>query len=213
MPQGSLTITAPIVFGRLHVEPVVLDFLAAYPKIVVRLVLADTLLSFANDQVDAAIRIGLLPDSSLKAVRLGAIARVVCASPDYLRRRGEPRVPDDIGAHDCILFDGLAAAEGWRFRDGEGERLIPLRPRLVVTTAEAAIDAALAGAGLTRVLSYQIADAVRAGRLVPVLRDVEPAALPAHLVYGAQALLPLKLRAFVDFAASRLKVSVASAAL
>jgi len=207
-PRGDLAITAPVVFGRLHVEPVVLAFLKAYPEINVRLTLADSLLNLVDEHVDLAVRIGALPDSSLMAIRLGAIRRVACASPAYLASRGTPQTPDDLAAHDCVLFEGLGAMGAWTFGAGDAARAAPVRPRFSVNTAEAAIDAAIAGTGITRVLSYQAAAAVRAGALTLVLRDFEPAPVPVTLLYAAQAMLPQKLRAFVDFAAPRLKAAL-----
>jgi DNA-binding transcriptional LysR family regulator len=208
-PQGDLTVTASIVFGRLHVLPVTIDFLKAYPDINVRLTLSDRVVNLAEEQIDLALRIGALPDSSLMAMRVGAITRVVCASPSYLAARGTPRHPKELAGHDCVSFDGLTAPDAWSFPVGKDATAFPVRSRLIVSTAEAAIDAAIAGVGLTRVLSYQIADAVRAGALARVLHEFEPAPLPVSLVYGGQPRLPLKLRAFLDFAGPRLKARLA----
>ena len=204
-PRGLLTVTAPILFGRLHVEPVLLAFLQAYPEIDARLVLADHFIDLVGEHIDAAVRIGELPDSGLVATRLGAISWVACASPDYLARRGVPGAPEALGAHDCIMFEGLYATNLWTFGRGLQRRAIPIRPRFSVNTAEAAIAAARAGAGVTRVLSYQVAEAVAAGDLQLVLLDHEPEPLPVHLVHTARPLSPLKIRAFLDFAGPRLK--------
>ena len=204
-PRGELIITAPVVFGRLHVLPVVVEFLKAYAEIDVRLVLADRVVNLQEDHVDLAVRIGALPDSSLVATRVGAIGQVVCGSPGYFAERDTPTAPADLAAHDCITFGGLMASDVWTFAGGKSDIAVTVRSRLVVNTAEAAIDAAAAGLGITRVLSYQVADAVRRGALVLALREFEPAAAPVSLVYAGQGLLPLKLRAFLDFAAPRLK--------
>lgn len=206
--KGEMVITAPIVFGRLHMVPVVTDFLRVYPETDVRLVLADRLLHLVEDHVDLAVRIATLPDSSDVAVKVGTIRRVVCASPEYLTRRGRPTNPAQLAAHDIVTFSALAPAGAWTFGKGSTEQVAPLRSRLTVNTAEAAIDAAIAGVGLTRVLSYQIADAVSAGRLVTVLDDYGPDPVPVSLVYPVQGLLPLKVRAFLDFAAPRLKAAI-----
>jgi DNA-binding transcriptional LysR family regulator len=211
-PRGRLTVTAPIVFGRLHVLPIVAEFLAAYAEIDLRLMLADGVVNLFEEQVDLAVRIGDLPDSSLIATRVGAIRRVICASPAYLSARGTPQSPGDLGRHDCVTFEGLMAPEAWTFTVARTVTSVPIRSRLVVNTAEAAIDAAIAGVGLTRVLSYQVAAALEAGRLAIVLEDCEPAPSPVSLVYGGGRLLPLKLRAFIDFAAPRLKVRLAALA-
>lgn len=203
--KGDLIITAPIVFGRIHVLPIVVEFLAAYPEIDVRIVLADRLANLFEDHVDLAVRIGELPDSSLVATRLGSIRRVLCGSPTYFAKRGMPRNPRELGAHDCITFEGLTSPSAWSFARGKSDVSVAIHSRLSVNTAEAAIDAAIAGVGVTRVLSYQIADAARAGRLVVALQEFEPAPWPVNLVYAGQGRLPLKLRAFLDFAAPRLK--------
>jgi DNA-binding transcriptional LysR family regulator len=204
-PRGHLTITAPIMFGRLHVEPVVLDFLRAYPDITTRLVLADHVVNLIDDHIDVAVRIGDLADSSIVATRLGTVTWVTCASPDYLETRGTPDTPEALEAHDCVMFEGLYSNNLWSFGRGQETRAVPVRPRFAVNTADAAIAASIASAGITRVLSYQVASAVTAGALRLILRPFEPEPLPVHLVYGGQSLLPLKLRAFLDFAAPRLR--------
>ncbi len=209
-PRGHLTITAPIEFGRLHVEPVVLDFLKAYPEIDVRMVLADYLVNLLDDHVDVAIRIGELPDSSMVALRLGTVIPVICASPGYLEARGTAETPAALEGHDCVMFEGLHSANVWTFGRGKQATLLPIRPRFAVNTAEAAIEAAIASAGITRVLSYQARAAVAAGTLRLILRPFEPEPLPVHLVYSGASLVPLKLRAFLDFAAPRLKASLST---
>jgi len=204
-PKGDLMVAAPIVFGRLHVLPVVTAFLEAFPQVDVRLVLSDRVANLLEDHLDLAVRIGELPDSSLSAARVGTTQRVVCASPAYLAERGVPRAPGELGAHRCVTFDALMSPHTWSFRVGGAELPVAVHSRLVVNTAEAAVDAAIAGVGLTRVLSYQIEPATRAGSLVAVLREFEPPAIPVSLVYSRQGQLPLKLRAFLDFAAPRLR--------
>ena len=208
-PRGDLTVTAPVVFGRLHLLPIALEFLTAFPDVDLRLMLSDSILSLLDDNIDLAVRIGILPDSSLIATRIGLIRHVVCASPAYFAARGRPIAPADLGGHDCITFDNLAAPRVWTFTKGGSAVAVRVRSRLVVNTAEAAIDAAIAGVGLTRVLSYQVAQAIRAGTLALVLEAFEPAPWPVSLLYAGQGLLPLKLRAFVDFAAPRLKARLA----
>jgi len=204
-PRGDLVITAPIVFGRLHVLPVVLEFLNAYSDIDIRLVLADRVVNLQEDHVDLAVRIGELPDSGLVATRVGSITRVVCGSPVYFAEQGTPKTPRDLSNHDCITFEGLMSPDVWVFPNGKSNVSVAVHSRLVVNTAEAAIDAAAAGVGITRVLSYQVANSMRVGTLVLTLREFEPLPAPVSLVYAGQWLLPLKLRAFVDFAAQRLK--------
>ncbi len=203
MPRGLLTVTAPIVFGRIHMVPLITAFLKAYPDVDVRLHQGDRMVSFQEEHVDLAVRIGHLPDSSLRARRVGAVREVVCASPAYLAARGEPERAEDLAHHDCITFENLMVADRWRF----GDRQVRIGSRLIVNTADAAIGAAEAGLGLTRVLSYQVAEAVADGRLKIVLTGDEPEAWPVHLLYGG-GILPQKLRAFIDFAAPRLSAAL-----
>lgn len=211
-PKGDLVITAPIVFGRLHVLPVVVEFLRLHPHIDARLVLSDRWTHLLDDHIDVAIRVGDLPDSSLMAMGLGTVRQVVCASPTYLTERGIPDRPDHLASHDCIAFDALSSGKSWTFGAGKTEIAVPIHFRLVVNTAEAAMDAARAGAGLTRVLSYQVAEAVRDGALRVVLPDFEPPPRPVSLIHGAQGPLPLKLRAFLDFARPRLSLRLSGGA-
>jgi DNA-binding transcriptional LysR family regulator len=204
-PRGELVVTAPIVFGRMHVLPVLTEFLAAYPEVDIRLVQGDRIVHLLDEHVDLAVRIGELPDSRLTATRLGATRRVVCASPAYFAAHGVPDAPAGLSDHRCVSFEAMGAAEAWRFPVHGSEVNVPVRSRLVVNTAEAAIDAAIAGAGVTRVLCYQVGAAERDGRLQRVLREFEPPPLPISLVHAGQRRLPLKLRAFLDFAAPRLR--------
>jgi DNA-binding transcriptional LysR family regulator len=209
-PQGELAITAPIVFGRLHVVPVLTEFLRAYARVDARLLLLDRPLNLIEDRLDLAVRVGPLPDSRLVASKIGQIRRVVCASPEYLKERGTPKTPHDLLKHECVTFAGLTDAGSWTFRDNESA---PVRSRLTASTAEAAIDATVAGIGLTCTLSYQVADAVKAGRLIVLLRRFEPAPLPVSLLYVHESRITAKLRAFVDFAAPRLRARLTSAAI
>jgi len=210
-PKGDLVVTAPVVFGRLHVLPIAIEFLKAYPDIDLRMELGDRVTNLLEEHLDLAVRIGDLPDSGLLATRVGSIRRVVCASPAYSAARGTPKRPSDLRAHDCITFDGLASPEAWTFAARKGNESVAIHSRLVVSTADAAIDAAIASLGMTRVLSYQIADAIAAGKLVTVLRDFEPPPWPVSLVFAGRKLLPQKLRVFLDFAAPRLKATLSRA--
>jgi DNA-binding transcriptional LysR family regulator len=212
-PKGDLVITAPIMFGRLNVLPIVTRFLEAFPDVSVGLVMTDRVTHFLEDQVDVALRIGTLADSSLIATRLGTVRHVVCASPDYLATHGAPATPDDLASHRVVSFQSVSVLSSWVFESGGAEITASFRSRLGVNTIDAAIDAALSGAGLVRAVSYQIADHVRAGRLSLVLQDFEPKARPVHLVYDAQNRLPLKLRAFVDFVVPRLRQRLVEVAL
>ena len=187
--KGQLVVAAPIVFGRLHVVPVAAAFLEAHPEVDIQLRLGDRNVNLIEEHVDVALRIGVLPDSSLVATQVGTIRRVVCASPAYLKRFGKPQSLDHLAAHRCITFDGLEAANAWSFADAAGQkRQVSVHSRLAVSTADAAIEAAVLGLGLTRVLS-----------------DEESPAVPASLIYPGQGRLPMKTRAFIDFAVGRLR--------
>ena len=212
-PKGRLYITAPIVFGRLHVLPVTLAFLKAYPEVDLRLSLADRITDMIEDGIDVAVRIAQLADSSLIAARVGAVRLVTCASPAYLKANGTPRTPSDLVQHHCIASANLSATDRWLYRiDGE-DRTVPIRSRLAITTAEAAIDAAVAGIGITRVLSYQAAAAVKAGKLRLLLRPFDLPEIPVSLVHPQARLTPPKVRAFLDFAAPRLRWQLESVAI
>ncbi|WP_037071732.1 LysR substrate-binding domain-containing protein [Rhizobium sp. CF142] len=212
MPKGELVITAPVQFGRLHVLPVVTDFLAAFPAINVRLMLADRNIDLVDEHVDMAVRIGNLPDSAMVATRVGTVRRVVCGSPAFFAGRGVPKEPADLLGLPCISVEILTPAVGWQFQKPGAAKAIevPISPRLSVTTTEAAAEAAIRGAGITRLLYYQVAGAVAAGALKLVLEDFEPEAAPIHLVHLARGQMPLKMRHFLDFAAPRLRASVAA---
>jgi DNA-binding transcriptional LysR family regulator len=203
---GQLVIAAPIVFGRLHAVPVAAAFLEAYPEVDIQLRLGDRNVNLIEEHVDVALRVGALPDSNLVATQVGTIRRVVCASPAYLERFGTPQSLGDLETHRCITFDGLEAATAWTFVDADNQkRLAPVHSRLTVSTADAAITAAVLGLGLTRVLSYQVGDALHDGRLVRVLVDDESPAVPASLIYPGQGRLPMKTRAFIDYAVGQLR--------
>lgn len=204
-PRGELLVTAPIAFGALNVAPIVHDFLAAYPEVTVRLALSDSVIDLVENHVDVAVRIGRLPDSALVARKIGEIRWVVCASPDYLERRGRPETPQALTEHDCIAFEGLQHYRQWPFVDGQGQLQVTIKPRYSVNTADGVVAGAVAGVGVARVLSYQAMASVKAGLLLPILVDWAPPPLPVHLVHAPHQHQPLKLRAFLDFIATRLQ--------
>lgn len=204
-PRGELLVTAPIAFGALNVAPIIHDFLAAYPEVTVRLVLADGVIDLVESHVDVAVRMGRLPDSSLVARRLGALTWVICASPDYLLRRGTPQAPADLAGHDFIALEGLQRYRNWPFASGGSMQQISITPRFSVNTAEGVIGGAVAGLGLARVMSYQAAASVRDGKLVQILSAWAPPPIPVQLVHAPHQQQPLKLRAFLDFVAPRLQ--------
>ena len=204
-PSGLLRVSLSAGFGRLHVVPLLAEFFAAYPDIDVRLVLADRVVSLIEDHIDVALRVGTLPDSSLIALRAGTVRRVTCASPDYLKVHGTPHTPEDLAGHDCISFAGFIAPDAWSFVREDTTLTVPVHSRLVVSNVEAACDAARVGIGITGAFDYHIAAARKAGTLTTILDEFQPPAVPVNLVYTAGRFLPLKLRAFLDFAAPRLK--------
>jgi DNA-binding transcriptional LysR family regulator len=215
-PRGELGVTAPIVFGRLHVLPLVTEFLTRYPEINIRLVLSDRNADLIDEHVDLAIRIGALPDSSMIATRLGAVRHVICASHSFLASHGTPETPGALAALPCISHEFLTAlGTAWPFREpgAKVDIMAPVRVRLAVTTAEAAIDAAVAGIGVTRLISYQVADAVARGALRIILAQYERQPIPVSILHAVQGMLPLKVRTFRDFAAPRLRAALASAKL
>jgi DNA-binding transcriptional LysR family regulator len=199
-PRGELSVTAPILFGRLHVLPIVTEFLSEFPDVTVRLMLFDRPVDLVEEGIDAAVRIGTLADSSAIATGLGHLRRVVVAAPDYLARHGMPQRPDDIAGHDVVVFGGIGGQQ-WEFT-GRAVRVVT---RLTVTTAEAAIDATASGVGITRVFSYQAVEALTRGAVTRILAAYEGEEVPVHLLYPGGAHRPPKLRAFVDYAAPRLR--------
>lgn len=204
-PRGELVLTAPIVLGRLHVLPIVTEFLHAFADVNVRFVLTDGSLDLIGDHIDLAVRIGELPDSRLVAVRVGQVRQVVCASPAYFAEHGVPATPQDLGAHQCVTFTALSSAEAWTFHEGDAPTSVRIRSRLIVNTAEAAIDAAVAGIGIARVVSYQAAESIKSKALAIALQSFEPPPVPVSIVYTGEPPLAAKLRAFLHFATPRLK--------
>ena len=211
-PRGELTLSAPVVFGRLHVLPAVNDFIATFSEINVRMFLTDRNVHLIDDHIDLAVRIGNLPDSTMMAIGVGNIRRVVVASPAYLAAHGRPKTPADLEKHRCVSFSVLASGPTWTFAESGENQDKSVRPsmRLSVNTAEAAIDAALAGVGLTNVLSYQVARHVSEGKLKIVLQSYEPAPIPVHILHAGQGPLPLKMRRFLEAATPRLRKSLAN---
>ncbi|GLQ88275.1 LysR family transcriptional regulator [Dyella flagellata] len=209
-PKGELVVTAPVFFGRLHVLPVVTDFLALYAQINLRLILADRNVDLIEDHVDMAVRIGNLPDSTMVATQVGLMRTVTCASPTLLAGHGVPKQPDDLLTYPCVAVLTPTPVPSWRFRmpGSQAMRDVPILPRLAVTTPEAAVQAAIRGVGVTRLLHYQVADAIRDGTLQRILQRYEPEPVPVHLLHASRGQMPLKLRSFIDFAAPRLRESL-----
>jgi DNA-binding transcriptional LysR family regulator len=197
-PSGLLVVSAPVGFGRLHVSPVMSAYLKRYPDVSGELRLADRMVNLVEDGVDLAVRIGHLADSSLVARRVGEMRRIVVASKAYLKQHGEPDTPQAIASHQTIQFGAMAAAPAWYFVEDGREVSVTCSPRLTTNSADAAIQYAAEGGGLTRVLAYQAAEAIKAGRLRIVLQKFEQPPLPIHIVYPTSRLLSAKVRAFID---------------
>jgi DNA-binding transcriptional LysR family regulator len=193
-----------VIFGRLRLAPVVAAFLAEHPAVEIDLVLLDRVVDLVEEGIDAALRIGQLPESSLVALRVGATTRVVCAAPSYLARAGIPQAPSDLARHRCIGFSGLAPGNEWSFGVSRPER-IAFRPALSTNQIDVAIDACVRGLGCVQLLGYQVEALLAAGRLRRVLEAFESTPLPIHLVYPQARFLSANVRAFVDFAAPRLR--------
>jgi len=203
-----LAITASMLFGRLFVTPILLDFIDRHPEVTARTAFVDRVVNLMEEGVDIAVRIADLPDSGLTALLVGSVRQVLCASPDYLAAHGVPTKPNDLVEHRTIAFQGVTPAREWSFRgeSGEsGEIIVRPSPRLIVNTAEMAIAAALRGRGITRVLSYMIAPELAAGRLKIVLAEYERPPVPIHLVHQEGRRTSARVRAFLDFAANRLR--------
>ncbi|MCW2248182.1 DNA-binding transcriptional LysR family regulator [Azospirillum fermentarium] len=204
-PSGTLRLTAPVMFGKLHVAPAVADFLDAHPAMRVEMMLMDRVTDLLEEGLDVAVRIGPLADSSLVAVTLGHTPRVVCASPGYLARHGWPAAPADLARHRCVCFTGLSADPDWEFRvEGRTVR-VTVAGVLSTNQIDGAIDACRRGLGCGMFLGYQVADALAAGELVRILADYETAPRPVSLLYPHARLLSPRIRAFVDGAVPRLK--------
>jgi DNA-binding transcriptional LysR family regulator len=198
-PRGTMAVAAPIMFGRLHVLPLVLRLLHDHPELSVRLTLSDRSVHLVEEGIDVAVRIGELADSQLVAIRVGEVRRVLVGSPDYLRARGTPTTPAALAGHDLVSFEGVEATNTWHFGPGNAT-IVRTEPRLAVNTADAALAAAEAGLGITRTLSYQAQNGLAAGRLCLVLEDFATPAVPVHVVYPARRTGSANVAAFVQAA-------------
>jgi len=210
-PRGQLAVTAPVLFGNLFVMPGIVDFLKRHPDVSVSALFLDRVVNLLEEGLDVGVRIGELPDSSMRAIPVGFVRRVVCASPRYVKRHGEPRRPGDLAQHTIIAASPVTPTIEWRFGTGRPSVTTKVRPRLTVTSNDAAVHAALLGFGVTRLLSYQVAAHVAAGRLQRVLAAFEPPPLPIHVMHleGRQA--SAKVRGFVDLLVDRLRAEAALA--
>lgn len=208
-PRGKLTVTAPVLFGAKFVTPIVTEYLTRYPEVTAACWFLDRIVSMMDEGVDVAVRIGELPDSSMHAIKVGQVRRVICVSPDYLAEHGEPRTPDELHQHRLVSSAGVSPAPEWRLVYEGEPRLFKFQPRMTTTSNDAALAAAVGGFGLTRLLSYQVADQLRDGSLQTVLSDFEPPPLPVHVVHREGRQASQKVRAFLDLAIERLRANEA----
>ncbi|ACL62610.1 LysR family transcriptional regulator [Methylobacterium nodulans] len=205
-PSGLLTVTAPVQFGRIYVLPVITEYLSRYSAVTARALFVDRVINMVEEGADVGVRIGHLADSGLTATRVGTVRRVVCAAPSYLDRYGAPKEPRDLHDHAVIGSTSVGGLAEWRF--GGGRRTaVTVRPRLICTTIDAALAAAIDGHGIVRLLSYQVAPALAEGRLRTVFDDQEEEAMPIHVVSSDGRRAPAKVRAFIDLAVQRLRAN------
>jgi DNA-binding transcriptional LysR family regulator len=204
-PRGLLTITAPVLFGAAYVTPLAVEYLQRYPEVDLSCLFLDRIVNVIDEGIDVAVRIGALPDSSLQAIRVGAVRRVLCAAPDYLRRCGTPQTLDELAAHTTIATTGASNSVDWRFAVDGRPRSLRTQPRLMTTTNDASIAAAVSGFGIAQALSYQVAHHLRAGTLQLVLESFEQPALPINVVHREGRNATQKVRAFLDLAIDRLR--------
>lgn len=208
-PRGLVTVTSSQLFGRLYVGPLLRTFLQAYPLMSVRTLFVDRVVNLLDEGMDVAVRIGALPDSALRAVPVGHVRRVVCATPAYLNAHGLPRSPEALAEHACIQFTGLNPGSEWSFHYPEGRRGVRVHPRLFTDSSDLAIEAAMAGDGVVCMLSYQVAAALRRGKLKIVLADFEPPPLPIHVLHHEGFHVSAKVRALFDYLVERLRADSA----
>ena len=208
-PRGTLTLTAPVLFGHLYVTPVLVRYLQHYPEVDAQCLFLDRVVNVVEEGIDVAVRIGELPDSSLQAVRVGRVRRVLVAAPAYLKAQGVPQRPEDLARHAIVSASGVTPVSEWRFNDAGKPLLQRMQPRMRTTTNDSAIAAAVAGLGITRLLSYQVAAHVRSGALQVLLEDFESAPLPVHVVHHEGRRATQKVRAFIDLAVDTLRANPA----
>ncbi|WP_076408495.1 LysR family transcriptional regulator [Shewanella sp. UCD-KL12] len=204
-PQGQLTITAPVLFGSLFVMPTIVDYLKKYPKMEVSAIFLDRVVNMLEEGIDVGVRIGQLPDSSLRAKRVGSVRQVLCASPQYIHKHGIPNHPDELAQHTIIASKAGNNGLDWRFPAGKEHITIKVKPRLTVTTNDAAISSTIEGFGITRLLSYQIAPQLAAGTLKIILAEYEPEPRPVHIIHREGPNGAVKVRALVDLLAEQLR--------
>lgn len=204
-PRGHLTVTAPVLFGKTFVMPHIVEFLQRYPAVEVSALFLDRVVNMMEEGVDVGVRIGALPDSSMRALRVGQVRRVLCASPEYLAQHGIPQTPEDLKQHHIVAASGVTPSVEWKFGESDHATSIRIKPRLTVTSNDGAIAAVLKGAGITRLLSYQVAHELQTGSLKTVLSEYEASPLPIHIVHREGRDGSAKVRSFVDFMGQALR--------
>jgi len=210
MTRGRLTITAPVGFGAMYITPVVTEYLDRNSEVTVSCLFMDRVVNMLDEGVDVGVRIGELPDSSMQAIRVGRMRLLICATPAYLEQHGEPKAPEDLEKHVIIAAGGATSTSEWRITNEGRPGAVKLRPRMIATTRDGAVAAALTGFGLTNVLAYKVAEHVRAGRLKTVLSHFEPPALPVHVLHREGRHASQKARTFIDLAVERLRPQLAA---
>jgi DNA-binding transcriptional LysR family regulator len=208
-PRGRLTLTAPALFGAKFVTPIVTEYLTRYPDVTASCWFLDRVVNIMDEGVDVAVRIGELPDSSMQAARVGRVRRMICAAPSYLEQHGIPQTPEELNSHCIVSASPVTPTAEWRLVENGEPRIVKLHARMVTTTNDSAVAAAVSGFGLTRLLSYQVAEQLRDGQLKTVLTEFEPPALPVHLVHREGRHASQKARAFLDLALERLRANPA----
>ncbi len=206
-PRGHLTVTAPVLFGRIYVMPGIVDYLQRFQETEVSALFVDRVVNLLEEGVDVALRIGELGDSSFKALRVGSVSCVLGASPDYLARSGLPANPEALTNHPIIVATNLGANIEWRFTQDTKPLTVRIKPRLSVTSNDSAIEAAVRGLGITRVMSYQVAPELESGKLKIVLSEFEPAPVPIHILHREGRYAATKIRSFIDLMAERLRAN------
>lgn len=204
-PRGHLAVTAPVMFGRLYVTPIITEYQTTYTQTTVSALFVDRIVNLVDEGLDAGIRIGALPDSSLRAVRVGRVRWVVCAAPAYLDQYGAPRFPSELVNHRIVATTAVSRTPEWTFAQGHNRLAVKINPRILVNTNDAALEAAKLGFGLTRVLSYQAAPQLASGELKAVLVDFEGADVPIQVIHREGRHGSAKVRSFVDLAVARLR--------
>lgn len=206
-PKGHLVVTAPVLFGRLYVMPSISDYMQRYQDTEVTVLLLDRIVNLLEEGVDVGIRIGDLPDSSYKALRVGQVRRVLCASPAYLAEHGIPSSPDELVKHQLIVAGMITPNIDWRFEKDGSSTTIRIKARLRVTSNDSAIEAAISGLGITQLLSYQIAPQVASGELKIILSEFETKPIPIHVIHREGRYASAKVRSFVDLIATNLRAN------